>query len=169
MPRRDQLFESVTTEGALLPSDFLNRLAQRDREIQGLTPDAYHLGSGEKLNEAISRSLEPRAGRVEKFRPGVAATSGFRRGHHTHPREMAAAALSGTRLRSPANRQAIRVRGSPLLDLARLAAHAHSPRQFPRRPRYPFREHYRRTHHQSAQHGAGIPEPLYAAPVGYRE
>jgi hypothetical protein len=56
MPRRDQLFETVTTEGALLPSDFLQRLAQRDPEIKGLTPDEYHLGGGEKINEAISRS-----------------------------------------------------------------------------------------------------------------
>ena len=56
MSRRDQLFETITTEGALLPSDFLQRLSQRDRDIAGLTPDAYHLGGGEKLNEAISRS-----------------------------------------------------------------------------------------------------------------
>jgi len=40
MPRRDQLFETITTEGALLPSDFLQRLAQRDRNIAGLTADA---------------------------------------------------------------------------------------------------------------------------------
>lgn len=57
MPKsRDQLFETITTEGALLPSDFLQRLAQRDPEIKGLTPDDYHLGGGEKINEAISRS-----------------------------------------------------------------------------------------------------------------
>lgn len=56
MPSRDQLFETLTTEGALLPSDFLQRLAQRDREVPGVTPDAYHLGSGERINEAISRS-----------------------------------------------------------------------------------------------------------------
>ena len=56
MSRRDQLFETITTEGALLPSDFLQRLAQRDRDIAGLTSEAYHLGEGEKLNEAISRS-----------------------------------------------------------------------------------------------------------------
>jgi hypothetical protein len=53
---RDQLFETLTTEGALLPSDFLQRLSQHDREIPGLSPDAYHLGSGERINEAISRS-----------------------------------------------------------------------------------------------------------------
>jgi len=56
MPRHDQFFETITSEGALLPSDFLNRLAQRDQDIPGLTPDAYHLGSGEKINESISRS-----------------------------------------------------------------------------------------------------------------
>ncbi len=57
MPKsRNQLFETLITEGALLPSDFLQRLAQRDHEVPGLTPDAYHLGSGERLNEAVSRS-----------------------------------------------------------------------------------------------------------------
>jgi hypothetical protein len=56
MSRRDQLFETITAEGALLPSDFLQRLAQRDPDIKGLTPDDYHLGGGEKINEAISRS-----------------------------------------------------------------------------------------------------------------
>jgi len=56
MRSRDQLFETLTTEGALLPSDFLQHLAQRDREVPGLSPDAYHLGSGERINEAISRS-----------------------------------------------------------------------------------------------------------------
>jgi hypothetical protein len=73
MSRRDQLFESVTTEGALLPSDFLNRLAQRDREIPGLTPDAYHLGSGEKLNEAISRSWNRVLGVWKSFAPAMQA------------------------------------------------------------------------------------------------
>lgn len=56
MRSRDRLFETLTVEGALLPSDFLQRLAQRDREVPGLSPDAYHLGSGERINEAISRS-----------------------------------------------------------------------------------------------------------------
>ena len=40
----------------MLPSDFLQRLAQRDPDIKGLRPDDYHLAGGEKINEAISRS-----------------------------------------------------------------------------------------------------------------
>lgn len=53
-PRR-QLFVTIATEGAILPVDVLARIADGDRELPGLTPDAYHL-SGEKLGEAISRS-----------------------------------------------------------------------------------------------------------------
>jgi SOS-response transcriptional repressor LexA len=53
--RRRQLFTTITTEGAILPADLLTRIAEGDRELPGLTPEAYHL-SGEKLGEAISRS-----------------------------------------------------------------------------------------------------------------
>ncbi len=53
--RRRELFTSVTTEGAILPADLLQRVAEGDRELPGLSPDAYHL-SGEKLGEAISRA-----------------------------------------------------------------------------------------------------------------
>src|SRR5437867_469963 len=67
------MFETVTTEGALLPSDFLNRLAQRDRDIKGLTADDYRLGSGEKLNEAISRSWNRLLGVWKNF--AAAATA----------------------------------------------------------------------------------------------
>jgi hypothetical protein len=48
-------FTTIHTEGALLPSDLLQRLQENDRLIPGLTPETYHL-SGEKLNEAINRS-----------------------------------------------------------------------------------------------------------------
>lgn len=47
-------FTTIHTEGALLPSDLLQRVLEY-KELPSLTPEAYHL-SGEKLNEAISRS-----------------------------------------------------------------------------------------------------------------
>jgi len=49
-------FATIRTEGGLLPSDFLARLAHADREIDGLRPEDYHLAGGERLTEAISRS-----------------------------------------------------------------------------------------------------------------
>jgi hypothetical protein len=48
-------FTTIHTEGALLPSDLLQRILDYDKSLPGLTPEAYHL-SGEKLNEAINRS-----------------------------------------------------------------------------------------------------------------
>ncbi len=49
------IFTTVRSEGAILPTDLLQRVAQGDTTLGGLTPDAYHL-SGEKLNEAINRA-----------------------------------------------------------------------------------------------------------------
>jgi len=48
-------FTTIHTEGALLPSDLLQRILNYDKDLPGLTPEGYHL-SGEKLNEAINRS-----------------------------------------------------------------------------------------------------------------
>ena len=52
---RLQPFLNIRTEGALLPSDLLSRLVE-GTNLSGLKPEDYHLGAGEKLNEAISRS-----------------------------------------------------------------------------------------------------------------
>lgn len=54
--RSRELFECVRTEGGLLPSDLLQRIADNDRSLEGLTLESYHLASGERLNEAITRS-----------------------------------------------------------------------------------------------------------------
>lgn len=48
-------FTTIHTEGALLPSDLLQRVLENDKNLAGLSPEGYHL-SGEKLNEAINRS-----------------------------------------------------------------------------------------------------------------
>jgi hypothetical protein len=50
-----QPFFNIRTEGALLPSDLLSRLME-GTNLAGLKPEDYHLGAGEKLNEAVSRS-----------------------------------------------------------------------------------------------------------------
>ncbi|NMB13323.1 MAG: type II DNA modification enzyme, partial [Firmicutes bacterium] len=49
-------FTAIHSEGGLLPSDLLQRVAAGDRSLPGLDPAAYHLGRGERLNEAIARS-----------------------------------------------------------------------------------------------------------------
>lgn len=54
MERRTQQFQTIRTEGAILPPDILRRIASLN--VDGATPDAYHLPPGSKLNEAISQS-----------------------------------------------------------------------------------------------------------------
>lgn len=53
--RRD-VFITVRSEGALLPPDFLQQVAEGRDGIPGLSPEAYHLTGRERLNEAASRS-----------------------------------------------------------------------------------------------------------------
>ena len=54
--RHQTIFTTVRSEGAILPMDLLQRIAQGDANMQGLTPESYHLLKTEKLNEAINRS-----------------------------------------------------------------------------------------------------------------
>jgi SOS-response transcriptional repressor LexA len=53
--RRD-VFTTIRSEGALLPPDFLKRIAEGDKDVPGLEPLTYHLQEREKLSEAITRS-----------------------------------------------------------------------------------------------------------------
>jgi hypothetical protein len=54
--RHHTIFTTVRSEGALLPMDLLQRIAQGDANLSGLTPESYNLLKTEKLNEAINRS-----------------------------------------------------------------------------------------------------------------
>ncbi len=74
-------FTTIHTEGALLPSDLLQRVLENDSSLPGLSPEGYHL-SGEKLNEAINRSWNRLQGAWAAFRtsrsrlnPGDAGTT----------------------------------------------------------------------------------------------
>lgn len=66
------LFTTIRTEGGILPADLLQRVASGDRDIDGLTPEAYHLAGNEKLNEAINRSWNHLLGVWETFKTRVA-------------------------------------------------------------------------------------------------
>ncbi|MGZ4286794.1 MAG: Eco57I restriction-modification methylase domain-containing protein [Solirubrobacteraceae bacterium] len=54
--RSRDLFQTVHTEGGLLPADLLRRVADGDRTLAGLTANDYHLDPGERLNERITRA-----------------------------------------------------------------------------------------------------------------
>ncbi len=69
MPARQRdLFLTIKTEGAILPTDLLQRIVEGDAELGGLTPDSYHLAGGEKLTEATSRSWNRLLGAWSTFR-----------------------------------------------------------------------------------------------------
>lgn len=72
--RRREIFSTIHTEGGLLTSDFLQRVAEGPTSISGLTPEAYHLTGGEKLNEAASRSWNRLQGTWASFQ---SASSGL--------------------------------------------------------------------------------------------
>jgi hypothetical protein len=73
--RLRDIFTTIRTEGAILPSDLLQRIADGDRNLGGLTPGDYHLQNGEKLNEAISRSWNRLLGVWETFNAARAKLS----------------------------------------------------------------------------------------------
>jgi hypothetical protein len=65
--RRGQ-FESIRSEGALLPADLLQRVAERDKDLGGLRGEDYGLPPNEPLNEAIVRSWNRLVGAWGSFR-----------------------------------------------------------------------------------------------------
>jgi hypothetical protein len=60
-------FTTIHTEGAILPSDLLQRVLENDKSLVGLSPEGYHL-SGEKLTEATTHSWNRLQGSWAAFR-----------------------------------------------------------------------------------------------------
>ncbi|HVC97011.1 MAG TPA: hypothetical protein VND64_25250, partial [Pirellulales bacterium] len=71
MPRRTQAFQTIRSEGAVLPPDILQAIASL--KVEGLSSDAYHLPPGTRLNEAISRSWQELLKHWKAFREARAA------------------------------------------------------------------------------------------------
>lgn len=69
--RTRDIFTTIKTEGAILPVDLLQRVADGDRTLDGLQPDDYHLDKGEKINEAINRSWNSLLGAWANFKNAV--------------------------------------------------------------------------------------------------
>jgi len=69
--RRRDIFTTIRTEGGLLPADLLQRIASGDRDLEGLTPESYHLAPGEKINEVVNRAWNRLLGAWESFRAAV--------------------------------------------------------------------------------------------------
>jgi len=61
-------FLSVRTEGSILPADVLARIAAADKDLDGLTPESYHLAKNERINEVATRAWNRLQGAWEAFR-----------------------------------------------------------------------------------------------------
>ncbi len=64
-------FQTVKTEGAILPADLLRRILDGDRDVPGLTPEDYHLTKSERLNEVATRSWNRLQGAWESFKDAM--------------------------------------------------------------------------------------------------
>ncbi|RJQ26587.1 hypothetical protein C4577_03160, partial [Candidatus Parcubacteria bacterium] len=68
--RSRDIFTSIRTEGAILPPNLLQLIYNGDKSIEGLDPDSYHLGKGEKINEVINRTWNRLLGAWSSFKAG---------------------------------------------------------------------------------------------------
>lgn len=68
MPAEDDIFITIHIQGAILPADLLRRIVNGDTSLGGLNPQDYHLGEGERLNDAINRSWNRLSGLWAHFR-----------------------------------------------------------------------------------------------------
>lgn len=68
MALKTRKFANVTTEGGMLPVDLLSRIYAIDSALPGISAPDYHLASGDKLTDAISRSWSALRARWESFK-----------------------------------------------------------------------------------------------------
>lgn len=71
--RTGSTFTTVRTEGGLIPTDLLARIAAGDSELEAIEPSAYHLAETERRNEAINRSWSRLTAAWAAFRVELAA------------------------------------------------------------------------------------------------
>jgi hypothetical protein len=65
-------FHAVHSEGGLLPQDLLQRIADADPRLPGITPEHYHLAPTESLRDAASRAWSRLTGHWSAFQGALA-------------------------------------------------------------------------------------------------
>ena len=70
--RRKDNFPTIRVEGHILPADLIQRIAETDASLGGLTPESFHLTPNEKINEATNRSWNKLLGAWANFRVAAA-------------------------------------------------------------------------------------------------
>ena len=68
MARRTQDFQTIRSEGGLLPQDLLRRVLDPHSGLPGTTAKDYHLAPGERLNEVITQSWNRLRRHWDEFR-----------------------------------------------------------------------------------------------------
>ena len=72
MTRLRQEFQTVRSEGGLLPPDLLRRLLDRHSSLAGTRPEDYGLSPGERLNEVVTHSWNRLRRHYGEFRAAAA-------------------------------------------------------------------------------------------------
>lgn len=75
MARRDAEFQTIRSEGGLLPPDLLRRLLDPKSGLEGTKPEDYGLAPGERLNEAVTQSWNRLQKHWAEFRSAAANLS----------------------------------------------------------------------------------------------
>ncbi|MDD4560475.1 MAG: SAM-dependent DNA methyltransferase [Candidatus Cloacimonetes bacterium] len=68
MPKRSSIFNTIRTEGAILPAELLQRIVSGDATLEGLKSTDYHLSPSERLGEAATRSWNRLIGVWQTYR-----------------------------------------------------------------------------------------------------
>ena len=168
MRRRDHALPHDPLRRRAAPADLLQRIAQGDKDLGGLSGRGLPRRPTSPLNEAIVRSWNRLVGAWASFREAEQALPEDDPGDHGHPRALAARPLRRARLRAAADREGGRDRGQGVPRLSCLGARADPPRGLPRPARSPLARGRRRRRAEPARPRAGAPEPLRGAPLGLR-
>src|SRR5262249_9700492 len=70
--RSAALFTAITSEGGLLPTDFLQELVDPKTAIEGIGAVDYHLAEDERIGEQINRSWNRLQGCWQNFKKAIA-------------------------------------------------------------------------------------------------
>jgi hypothetical protein len=68
MSKCSSIFNTIRTEGAILPAELLQRIVSGDTTLEGLKSTDYHLSPSERLNEAATRSWNRLIGVWQTYR-----------------------------------------------------------------------------------------------------
>ena len=92
MARRTNEFQTIRSEGGLLPPDLLRRVLDPKEKLAGTRPEDYGLPQGERLNEVITQSWNRLRKHWAEFRAAASEPARRRSGHRPYQRQVEPAA-----------------------------------------------------------------------------